>query len=429
MELPRVLVISSDPFSKECANGRTLGSLFIGYPKDKLAQLYCNDYPLDMLDCRYFRLSDKMILSRFKTRGSLGEERQYADNNEDSESLEKKPEHKKNPFTCLIRDDMWRSCLSNSKKLDKWIDSFNPEIVLLQASDRPYEYDYARRLSKKRGVSLVIHNSEEYFFKKDSYFAKSDGASIFYPLWHKRIVSSFTKMMKQASTSIYLHSALLDAYKKAFPSSKGEVIMTSTLVKPGPYTPKDGKFKVIYFGNLASKRHESLIEIAKCLHSLTENYSFDVYGSIEKGAGKEELESCPYLSYHGLVSYKELRGLVKDTDLIVHAVSFDEDILHCHLLQFSTKIADCLASGRCFLVYAPKDLAFVKYLNENKACYVATSEENLKEELSLLINDPTSRNKYLASAASLVDKDHSEKKNAAKMQSILLDVIANEKVS
>ena len=56
--LPKVLVVSNDPISKECANGRTMGELLLHYPTDRLAELYTNDRPLDMVDCSYFLLID-----------------------------------------------------------------------------------------------------------------------------------------------------------------------------------------------------------------------------------------------------------------------------------------------------------------------------------------------------------------------------------
>ena len=37
-EYPRLLVLSNNSFSKSNSNGRTLGSLLQGWPKDKIAQ-------------------------------------------------------------------------------------------------------------------------------------------------------------------------------------------------------------------------------------------------------------------------------------------------------------------------------------------------------------------------------------------------------
>src|SRR5574344_589434 len=63
--LPNVLVISNDPFSKENANGRTLGNFFLDYPKGQLAQLFLNDAPLDLIDCPYFQISDRNLFEHF----------------------------------------------------------------------------------------------------------------------------------------------------------------------------------------------------------------------------------------------------------------------------------------------------------------------------------------------------------------------------
>ena len=60
---PRVLVISNNGFSKTNSNGRTLGSLFQGCPKDKLAQFYISVDNLDYSVCEnYFNFTDKEAL-------------------------------------------------------------------------------------------------------------------------------------------------------------------------------------------------------------------------------------------------------------------------------------------------------------------------------------------------------------------------------
>lgn len=60
---PRVLVISNNGFSKTKSNGRTLGSLFQGWPKEILAQFYISSDNLDFGVCNnYFNFTDKEAL-------------------------------------------------------------------------------------------------------------------------------------------------------------------------------------------------------------------------------------------------------------------------------------------------------------------------------------------------------------------------------
>ena len=110
-----------------------MGELLLHYPADRLAELYTNDRPLDMIDCSYFLLSDAMLLDHAKHLKKPGEERHYV--KEASTGFDSRSSVRKNPFTCLLRDSLWRSGHWKSEKLWSWLDSFHPDIVLLQPVD------------------------------------------------------------------------------------------------------------------------------------------------------------------------------------------------------------------------------------------------------------------------------------------------------
>ena len=69
-EYPRILVISNNSFSKTSSNGRSLGNLFIGWPKDKIAQFCISTTEPDYDICdNYYLLTDKSLLNAFKRFG------------------------------------------------------------------------------------------------------------------------------------------------------------------------------------------------------------------------------------------------------------------------------------------------------------------------------------------------------------------------
>ena len=88
---------------------------------------------------------------------------------------------RKNPLTCLLRDHLWRSKTWSTKRFWRWVTSFNPQVVLLQAGDMPYLYDLALIVCQKTQSKLVIYNSEDYYFKTWNYMkitaAKSTGCA------------------------------------------------------------------------------------------------------------------------------------------------------------------------------------------------------------------------------------------------------------
>ena len=74
---------------------------------------------------------------------------------------------------------------------------------------------------------------------------------------------------------------------------------------------------------------------------------------------------------------------------------------------FSTKIADSLACGRPFLVYASDDFPFVKYLVKNDVAHIARNEKEIYKVLSRIKKDLEFRNKYIIRAQALAQKNHS----------------------
>lgn len=417
-KFPRILVISTDPFSKESPNGRTLGSLFTYYPPECIAQLYSNDYSLDLIDCKYFQISDKMLLKSLFSFRRPGKETYYKDFFI-GDPAQAKPKFKKTPFSCLVRDLLWSTGLYKSKALKKWLNDFDPECIILFASDRPFQFNFVRKFSKKRNIPLFIYNSEEYYFSSRSYLNRKAEYTFLYHTWFSRIKRSFNKMMNQATYCIYISEELEEQYGKFFPNQKAIALYTSTDWKPIDYHPAKRPFAVSFFGRIYLGRAHSLIDIATALHNTGLPYTFKVCGT-----GKEKeiqrLKRCPYLEFRSIVPYNEVEMMSKESDLILNVTSLKGNRSINALFQFSTKVPDCLASGVPFLAYGAKELSFMQYLKKHDAAFVAESKEEMEEIISLLVNKPSIRTKHIRKALKLVEQNHDIIKNCDKFNEIII---------
>lgn len=405
MALPRVLVLANDPFSLENSNGRTLGNFFLDYPKEQLAQLFLNADPLDMIDCRYFQISDRSLLRHFTHFSKVGQERHY-DPHPLVDSNSAHPSVKKNPYTCLLRDHLWKTKAWSTSRFWSWVSHFDPQVILLQAGDMPYLFDLALIVKKKTNAKLVIYNSEDYYFKTWNYMLDENGHKALYPKFHRRFYSAFRKAMEVASLAIYNSEYLQEDYQKEFPGVHSEVLYTSTTWTPTPYVPKEGFFQVTYFGNISDGRAEGLIDIANALALIKRPYSFDVYGNVSRKEDKTKLLGCSGLHLHDPVPYSELRSIADASDLLVHVESFDPYLAKDRKNAFSTKIADCLASGRPFLVYAPKEMAMSRYLEKTHSAYLVSSRNDLSDVLTLIEANRRATKDASANAQTIVDKNH-----------------------
>lgn len=417
MNFPKVLIISNNCFSLSSNNGRTLGNFFNGWPQDKLAQFYIKpEIPQEDICSNYLCVSDKMVLDLLMMRKNTESGSETA---EKSSTEEGKPVSK-NAFTMLIRYMIWR--IARWRKcygFDKFVDAFAPEIVLLQAGDTPSMYDLARSISEKRNIPLVIYNSEDHVLRKHNYFPHSLLGKLTYPIFHHILNGSFVKTLKRSSYVVYISDKLQKEYQKLY-SHNSSVIYTSTNVTANKQNHCNDPLKISYFGNLDFERYISLVDIANAFSAEDSRTVVDVYGKITAPEIHDALVNCKSICTHGFVPYEVIRDVIKNSDVLLHTESFSDSFQRINSNYFSTKIADCLASGKSFFAYAPGHIAFMEYLSENKAAILANKPEKLRETVANIVMSEEFRTQYVEKALWLANENHNFEKNKEKVQSILI---------
>ena len=413
--LPHVLVIANEALSQGTSNGRTLRNLFLGWSSECVAQIYLHGGLPDKSVCQTsFCCTDKMALDAFLRR----KQRQHA---EKSAMTSKTESRNRTAFTMLLRDLVWNSRRWATEEFWQWADAFSPEVILLQAGDCGFMFKLAADLSKRNRAPLVIYNSEGYYFKNYDYFRASGLSHCLYPLFRHFFRRQFRKTMRMTSHTIYLCDALRDAYAKEF-STPADVLYTVTELQPFDREQEAAFFSAAYLGNLGVGRHEPLIEIGAVLHELSDRAVLHVYGRAPSEEIRKKLERADGIVYHGVVPYETVKQVMEQSDLLVHAENFSAFYREDLKYAFSTKIADSLASGRCFLLYAPEEMACSSYLRQNEAAYVVSDRQALRETLRKLLDDPSARYRYLKRASDTVAKNHSQERNAVRFQEILKEV-------
>ncbi len=413
----KVLVVSNACLSLTGSNGRTLRNLLFGWPKEKLAQFYTQNQDPDPTICDiYYRVTDQEALNAFLHKRS------------GSTSIQEKGQAVqsvgKNAFTKYLREIVWSSGRWGKKKLIEEVKRFAPDLLLFQAGDNAFLCDLTYELSQKMGVPVVIYNSENYYFKNYDYFRARGIKHLFYKPFHRRFRKALAGLIRHSSFCIYSCDGLKEIYDTEFrvPSC---TIYTSTDLIPVENKGNDKTFIVSYLGNLGVGRHKPLIEIAEVLHSISPDLYLDVYGKIPNQIVQDSFDKCEAIRYQGFVSYDQVKDVMTHNDLLVHAESFDEYYKKDLQFAFSTKIADCLASGVPFLLYAPDNLDCVKYLQKHNAAFVVTEKARLRSVFELLISSRECRSQYLDCAKSLCFDNHNIKKNSDKLEQIVKDILGS----
>lgn len=422
MEYPRVLIVSNECLSKSSSNGRTLRNFLVGWPGEKLAQFYIQPGRPDFEVCaNYFRVTDGQALRAFLGKGCSG-----GVVTEELEEGKAAPSGgggvERNAATMLARELVWNSGRWKQAAFRQWAAEFAPELILLQAGDCGFMLKLARELAERFGIPLVVYNSEGYYFKDFDYFRGKGLAHWCYPLFRRYLQTQMRKTLNRTAKSIYICEPLQREYDREF-GLPSETVYTATDMTRREAEPRNDVFRASYLGNLSVGRHEGLVEIANALHEISEELYLDVYGGIPDETVRRALEDCHGIRYRGFVSYDEVQRVMKESDLLVHCESFEPFYREDLKFAFSTKLADSLASGTCFLLYAAEEVACVDYLREHEAAWVVSDPAALKTTLRTLAERPEERNRYLAQAAALAERNHSAEKNAARFQEILLQAV------
>ena len=364
----------------------------------------------------YFFASDKAVLKSVLKRNSAGKiiEKTVTEN-KTFKPIKASKKFPRNPFTMLVREFFWNKKIWR-KNFYNWVNNFNPECVLLQAGDAPFLYNMSVEIALKYNIPLIIYNSEDYYFKNYNYFKNSGITAIIYPLFRSILKKAVRKALQLASISVYISEDLKKTYDKEF-NKNSIAIYTATEVEPNVIENKKPIFS--YLGNLGVDRHIGLIKIAKALNKIDPQYKLDVYGKIPNDNVKQAFENCKAINYCGLVGYERVKEVIADSLLVFHTESTDpfyvKDIRH----GFSTKIADSLASGTCFCIFAPETISCTKYVIENKCGCVITDDLQLEEKLREIISNNDLRQEYISNALEIVNKNHNLKINQAKFAEII----------
>lgn len=425
MKYPRILVISNNSFSNTDSNGRTLGNLFCGWPKEDLAQ-FCistDGANFDLCD-NYYCLTDREVLRAF-LHFRKAEGKTLTQNEKEIKGSRGKG--KKTLLMMMGRNLIWGNQRWKSNAFIEWVNAFNPEIIMLMFSDSGFILKIGTALAKDLDIPLVMFNTEGYYFFKSNYCrTKTKWDWALFPIYQCLFRKQVRKTMKRVVYTIYLNTLLQKDYSHEF-GGPSAVLYTSSSLKNENHIFCNEKPIFSYIGNLTFNRPEALMEVADVLQSLNKDFKLNVYGKPMNLESENALINHPGISFKGFVNYDEVQRIIRNSDILFHAETKDKRWKESLKYGFSTKIADSISSGACFVLYAPEDIACSLYLKDTKAGWYAGSKKDLKLVLEEILSDESRRNEILGNARRVALENHNQNNNCLKFQKIIIDCVKNIK--
>lgn len=409
--MQKILLFSHSGFSDQDANGITMKNLLSAWTPEEKAEFYCDVQKPDYSAAhQYFRLTDMQVMKAFlgkKSRCVLdynGEPQQESGVKAEhpGKTAKKIPawlkKYKYNFLLKWVREYMRLWGPWGQKTLAQWINFVSPDVLIYMVGESIFLDKLVLKACEKTGKPLVLYNGEAYRIID---LAKRKGLERAY---YRKVEKLYARLDCQASMVIYNSEMLKAEYmeKYAHPA-KAIVAYNSAECNQQPYSPGDS-MNITYFGNLGVGRSDSLLQVAEVLERIDPEMKLGIYGNAtEENAAK--FRARGNICYHGFINAEQLHGVIAESDILLHVESFDEEIMPKLKYAFSTKIAQCLCAGRCFVSYAPRETASSRYM-ESEGLEVAADTGTLESLLNVLIRDADARKARAEIALRVGKKNH-----------------------
>lgn len=422
MNYPRILVVSNNSFSNTDSNGRTLGNLFIGWPKEKLAQ-FCisTDGPNFDICNNYYCITDKDALDAFIHFRKAQGKRLEPTNKQIV--IGSRGEGKKTLLMMLVRNMVWGKRRWKSKSFIEWVQAFKPEIILHLFSDSAFMINIATSLSIELNIPMVLFNTEGFYFFKSNYFrTKTIIDGVLFPINQSIFKKQVRRMMKRVKYTFYLNELLQTDYEREF-GGPSMVLYTLSSLEHEDHVLNCEKPVFSYIGNLSHNRPKALMEVADVINSINPHYKLEIYGKPLTKEDENALKSHPSITFKGFIDYNEVKNVIRNSDVLIHAETREKKYEESLKYGFSTKIADSISSGACFVLYAPSEIACSRYVKETGAGWFADNKTDLRNAIEEILVNEDKRKEVLNKAQQVAVRNHSQNSNCQAFMNIILTCV------
>lgn len=407
---PSILIITGRPLSMTSNIGKTIASLFEGYPEDRIAQLYFHrEAPSSPVCSNYFRISDEDVF-RFVTRRQrhLGQIVQRGDM-----ATRVLPERanniiKRSRAAQIIRTFLWLGVRWEGQHVREWLDRVKPDIIFFCGGDDNYLYGNVLRLSKRCGAKIVYFITDDHILP----YRGMNPMDAAYRAWTRNL---FRKTSQRSALVLTIGDKMSGVYRSRFGTTSKSVmnlVEISDVAPLNPTTIRRNHLKFAYVGGLHTGRGKVLAALAASLERVAEaglHGELNVYSPTPPSPSELlQLERPPFSAYRGGLDAAGVAAVLRESDVVVHVEDDTVASKRKTFLSISTKIPEYMASGTPILAIGPQDVASIEYLAETSSGLVITSTapDELDSGLTKLFSDPQGRIARAENARAVVWANH-----------------------
>lgn len=355
-DVPRVLVVCDEPINRVGGGGVTMRNLFLGWPKDGLAQLWAHHrFELDTSVCEQsLKLGSHTMPGNTWIPQSLRRQRGLV-----------------RRLRAVVRPGVR---LDYAPVLD-WASKYAPDIIYSQATPYPmYSWWLPRRLSHDLDVPLVNHIMDDW-----PTAAASDWMWPFKPFLQMRLKQQLIQLFGAAAANLAISREMAvefeQRYGHRFTAFHNVVDLEEWTNPKTDYSSANNPFEVVYLGGIAEDMQLfSLLDVASSISAMQRSgmaIRMTVYGAeIYRDLFDQYFSGMLAVSHGGSVSRENLCATLAAADLLLIPANFDRRSLAMNRYSMPTKVPEYMASGTPILVYAPSFVPPARYATEEGWGYV-----------------------------------------------------------
>lgn len=387
----RILVITRSSWRNDNNIGNTMTNIFGSFANDEIYSLcFRSELPQNDVAKADFCISEHQFIKYFTRGGEIGKISTAKDFGESDKGIEEKLYSSAKKASSILlwfaREFLWSVFPWKNKNLDDYIKMVSPDIVFMPVFGCWYPHKVLRHIMKRTNAKLVLFHAD------DNYSLRQFSLSPLYWIY-RFILRKWVKRSVDMSSYNYAISEIQkNEYSKTF-GKEFDILYKGHKFDSMPAQKEPEKpIKLLFTGNISSGRYKQLASIGKAISKINgeeKKLELDIYTLTPLTSKmKKMLDIEGAINLRGAAEASEINQIQRNADILVHVESFDlKNRLAVHQ-SFSTKIVDYLHQAKCIFAVGPSDVASIEYLLKNDAAIVATSNEEIKQKLEELCNNP-----------------------------------------
>jgi len=425
----RILIISGEAWREESNGGNVLNNLFSPLRDEfEFAQIYTNPaLPSNKLCCKYFHLSEALMLKSVISRKSFGkklEEKDYSsygDYTVNNLYTSKGVLFLKKYFINVLyffQNLLWHFSVWKSDALRNFVLEYEPDIIFAPLYSGLFIHKIDRYVSKLTRKKLISYVSD------DVYTLRQFSISPFF--W----INRFILRKNVQKTSLYYSLLYTMTKEQKDEYEKKLKVQMKILKKVGdfeqmPHFKEPGTpIQLTYGGNLFYNRYRTLHQLFTAIKEINQDekkFQLNIYTQTPLTPDLKKLLHDGQNSFlFGKVSRDELMLKYEQSDIVLHVESFDLKQRLITRLSFSTKIVDLLNSARCILAICWSESSPYKYLKSEDAAICISDISTIKNVLIDLYTNKHKITEYSRKAWDCGIRNHNSKDILAEFKKDLI---------